>query len=120
MALRTQNAEVWDTLTALNELRNEVAHKREAKGRKAKMDQLRQACLKQLKADRAAGHKNDSDREMVIMSCALCSGFLDMLVDQLWGMRDCLNRVDEQLFPGEEGVPLPPPDESYRPCADQS
>jgi hypothetical protein len=112
MALRTQNEVIWDTLTALNELRNEVAHKREAKTRKAKMDQLRQTCLKQIKPERAAEHKNDTDREIVIMSCALCGGYLAMLADQLWGMRDYLNQVDEQLFPGEGGVPLRPPEES--------
>jgi hypothetical protein len=112
MALRTQKEAVWETLTALNELRNEVAHKREAKARKAKMDQLRKACLKQIKPEKAAEHRNDSDREIVIMSCALCSGFLDLLVNQLWGMRDCLNQVDKQLFPDQGGIPVRIPEEN--------
>jgi hypothetical protein len=109
--LRTQKTAVWETLSAVNALRNEVAHGSDRKLRQARVDQLRQACLNQLKPDVAAEYRNADDREIAIMGCALCSGYLGLLEDQLWGMRNGLNQVDEQLFPGEGGIPVRPPAE---------
>jgi len=41
MALRTQNAAVWNTLSALNELRNGIAHNNDPATRRKRMDRLR-------------------------------------------------------------------------------
>jgi hypothetical protein len=111
MALRTQNTQVWETMKAVNDLRNEVAHGHSLERRQARVEQLRRAVLKHLKPDMVEEYRIADDREIAIMGCALCSGFLGLLEDQLWGMRDCLNQVDEQLFPGEGGIPTRPPED---------
>jgi hypothetical protein len=111
MALRTQNEAVWETLSALNALRNEIAHNRDPRPRKAKLNRLRQACLKQIKSEFSAKHRDDDDREIVTLGCALCSGFLGLLEDQLWSARDIVNQVDEEVYPDAERMPSRPPED---------
>jgi hypothetical protein len=111
MALRTQNAPVWETMKAVNDLRNEVAHGNNWERRHARVEQLRRAVLKHLKPEMVEEYRIADEREIAIMGCALCSGFLGLLEDQLWGMRRYLNQIDEQLFPGEGGIPVRPPAE---------
>jgi hypothetical protein len=96
----------------LNALRNEIAHNRDPRARKAKVERLRQACLIQIKPEIAAEHKNDGDKEIVTLGCALCSGFLGLLEDQLWSARDIINQVDEEVYPDAERMPARPPEDN--------
>jgi len=47
-------------------------------------------------------HENDSDRGVVILSSALCSGYLELLEEELVNMHHFLNQIDEQLCPDKE------------------
>jgi hypothetical protein len=106
MALRTQTAAVWDTLAALNLLRNGIAHNIDAAERRKRLDGLRRACMNQLSAHGLKKHEDDTDKGIVILGSALCSGYLGLLEEELIGMHSCLRQIDEQLHPDAEHVPV--------------
>jgi hypothetical protein len=105
MALRAQDAQVWETLAALNQLRNGIAHNTVANEIQERIDRLRKACMKQVSPLGLKKHEGDSDKGIVILGSALCSGYLGLLQEELVNMHHCLRQLDEQLNPDAERPP---------------
>jgi hypothetical protein len=55
--------------------------------------------MKQLSPHGLKKHEDDTDKGIVILGSALCSGYLGFLEDSLIGMHNCLRQIDEQLYP---------------------
>jgi hypothetical protein len=82
---------IWTQISALNALRNEVAHKLEDEKRARKMDALRQAYLADCNPEWREEHSKASDPEIIIYACGDAVGFLSEFEYDLGGLRRMLD-----------------------------
>ncbi|NEV79801.1 hypothetical protein DYI24_22465 [Rhodopseudomonas sp. BR0C11] len=106
MALRMQEDPAWETLRTLNLLRNGIAHSSDIDDRRKKLAELRHACMKQMNPEAQRQHEGDSDKEIVILGCALCCGHLAILEEALVEMHAVIRELDEEIHPHLQRMPI--------------
>lgn len=104
-ALRKDKISTWNVMTAINAVRNEVAHNLTGDKRHKKMDQLRRLYLADVAPERAAVDKDSPDELIVLKACALCIGFLEALENDTKRLREHIDALDATLNAELERVP---------------
>jgi hypothetical protein len=79
MSLVENKDGLWTVLSAVNKLRNQIAHSLDADEIQKKMDKLRKVFLSTLTAKQAASLEGQPDDFVAQSACVLCAGFLTML-----------------------------------------
>jgi hypothetical protein len=106
-ALRKNEFPMWNLLTAINEMRNAVAHSLSGERRARKMEQLRRLYFAEMGEEFAAARQGYPDHVVVVMACTLCTGFVGTLEDDTKGLRRHIDTLDAVLNPGQDRVRPP-------------
>jgi hypothetical protein len=96
MSLNAHKHHHWDLLLALNSLRNEIAHKHAGEERQRRIDGIRRMCLSRITQEELKRHEHDSDRDIVVLACAFCAGFLAYIEDDLKDLRANMDKLAEE------------------------
>jgi hypothetical protein len=103
-ALRKNEFPIWNFLTAINEMRNAIAHSLSGERRARKMEQVRRLYFTEMGKEFAASRHGYPDHLIVVMACSLCTGFLGTLEDDTKSLRRHIDTLDAVLNPGLERV----------------
>jgi hypothetical protein len=93
LALRQNKRPIWDLISAINELRNAIAHSLTGERRSNKMEQVRQKYFEEAPKSYTKDHQDAPDHHIVVFACAFCVGFLGTLEHDLRKLR---GYVDER------------------------
>jgi hypothetical protein len=100
VCLRKNTFGEWDLISAINSLRNDLAHRLNSPERTKKL-----ARVKDLYFREAAGYerieevKKESDAVVLFNACAHCAGFLATYLADSRGFRQMVHAMDRQLNP---------------------
>jgi hypothetical protein len=85
----------WDLLLAVNSLRNEIAHKPESEKRGELIRELHRQVRIGRTPSSVEKREQDSERDTVVLACALCSGFLGCIEEDLCNLRGEIEQLCE-------------------------
>jgi hypothetical protein len=97
--LRKDKNGIWDLLSGLNRLRNEIAHNLSSDKRKDRIGIIRALYFKEAKGGSLPQQKDLEDHLVVLYACALCTGFLDAFEQDAAAFRGLVDAMDSALNP---------------------
>jgi hypothetical protein len=107
-SLRTHNWPPWDLILAFSQLRNAIAHTSDGEKRQERMGAVRSAFFKTRLPGRLTEFDGANDRAIALVACASCSGFLQVLEDEMRRLRRHIDDLDAELNPEAERFSPPP------------
>jgi hypothetical protein len=90
--------EHWEFISALNQLRNEIAHKSPGEARKKKIEDVRQMFIKACIPSVREQYKSAADSTITLYLCATASGFLEKIHDDILDMRQRIDAMAQTVW----------------------
>src|SRR5664279_2048375 len=100
-ALQEQDFPMWKLVFAINELRNEIAHRLEGERRKQKLAALRDVYFAEA-GEKFAYQKDYADNLIVMLACSHCTGFLGRTEEDIGFLREQINAI-AAMAPKKDG-----------------
>lgn len=100
LCLRKNDLGTWELISAINSLRNEIAHRLNSPERERKLSKVKEIYLREV-ADAEESEKlmNGSDPFILHNACALCVGFLAKFENDSKALRQKIHLLDRELNP---------------------
>lgn len=97
LAQRHADVSIWGVISAINSMRNEVAHNLPGESRTRQIEKFKRVYLAQASADLAEALKDAPDEAIAATACIECVGFLGTFEDDLRHLRRHIDAVDHVM-----------------------
>jgi hypothetical protein len=100
LCLRKNNVGEWDLISAINSLRNELAHRLNSPDREKKLKRVQDLYFREaVNPERIEELKKESSAAIVLTACAHCAGFLASFEGDSKSFRRMVHSTDRGMNP---------------------
>jgi hypothetical protein len=100
LCLRKNTLGEWELITAINTLRNDLAHCLSSPKRESKLEKVKELYFREAAGfHRLEKIKNSPNHEIVFGACAHCAGFLASCASDLRSLRGIIHAMDREMNP---------------------
>ena len=98
LALRKNQISIWKLISAINALRNDLAHSKSGPKRQQKISTIRQLYIEETKeSSEFSDHAELPDEQLVAFACAVSIGFLHTFLEDSKAFKKHVEELDKRL-----------------------